>query len=107
MRQDLGFLSKVVTEKLTRAFIAKSDKNARHPLACCEEVIRIGRRRRYDPDRVTTAVRIPAEIHQKLQEEAEARDVSLNYLLVRGAELVLQRLTPLATTEAELEWEAS
>lgn len=67
----------------------------------------MGRRRRYDPDRVTTAVRIPAEIHEKLQEEAEARDVSLNYLLVRGAQLVLERLTPLAVTEEQLGQEAS
>lgn len=63
----------------------------------------MGRRRRYDPDRVTTAVRIPAEIHEKLREEAEARDVSLNYLLVRGAQLVLERLTPLAVTEEQLD----
>jgi predicted HicB family RNase H-like nuclease len=67
----------------------------------------VGRRRKYEPDRVTTAVRIPTEIHQKLQEEAEARDVSLNYLLVRGAQLVLERLTPLSDTEAQLQHEAS
>lgn len=62
----------------------------------------MGRKRKYDLNRVTTAVRIPAEIHERLQKEAEARDVSLNYLLVRGAELVLDRLTPLALTEKEL-----
>jgi predicted HicB family RNase H-like nuclease len=67
----------------------------------------MGRHRKYDPERITTAVRIPSEIHRRLQQEAEARDVSLNYLLVRGAQLVLERLTPLAVTEAELEREAS
>jgi predicted HicB family RNase H-like nuclease len=67
----------------------------------------MGRRRKYEPDRVTTAVRIPAELHQKLQEEAEARDISMNYLLVRGAQLVLERLTPLAVTEEQLQQEAS
>ena len=67
----------------------------------------MGRRRKYEPDRVTTAVRIPGELHQKLQEEAEARDISMNYLLVRGAQLVLERLTPLAETEEQLKQEAS
>lgn len=67
----------------------------------------MGRKRKYDPDRVTTAIRIPAELHERLQEEAEARDVSLNFLLVRGAKLVLDRLSPLAETEEQLKSEAS
>lgn len=67
----------------------------------------MGRRRKYDPDRITTAVRIPADIHARLLEEAEARDVSLNYLLVRGATLVIDRLAPLSETEKQLQQEAS
>ena len=63
----------------------------------------MGRRRQYDPNRVTTAVRIPAEIHQQLQQEAEARDVSVNYLIVRGIKLALERLTPLSLTEKQFE----
>ena len=57
----------------------------------------MGRKRQYEEDRVATAVRIPAGLHERLQREAEARDVSVNYLLVRGAELVLDRLTENAT----------
>ena len=67
----------------------------------------MGRKRKYDPNRVTTAIRIPAELHERLQKEAEARDVSLNFLLVRGAKLVLDRLSPLDETEQQLESEAS
>jgi predicted HicB family RNase H-like nuclease len=67
----------------------------------------VGRKRQYEENRVATAVRIPAELHERLQREAEARDVSVNYLLVRGAELVLDRLTPLINTEKELRREAS
>jgi predicted HicB family RNase H-like nuclease len=67
----------------------------------------VGRKRQYEEDRVATAIRIPARLHERLQREAEARDVSMNYLLVRGAELVLERLIPLSTTETQLGQEAS
>ena len=92
---------------MPRAFIAKSTRNARSRLSLLLEVMNLGRPRKYNPDRVTTAVRIPAELHVRLQEEAEARDVSLNYLLVRGAQLVLDRLAPLSQTEEQLRQEAS
>ena len=36
--------------------------------------------------RVTTAIRIPQELHEKLQLEAETRDTSINHLVVKAAE---------------------
>lgn len=47
------------------------------------------------------------ELHEQLQQEAEARDVSVNYLIVKGIKLVLERLTPLSLTERQLDEEAS
>jgi predicted HicB family RNase H-like nuclease len=40
--------------------------------------------KQYDEERVSTAVRIPACIHERLIEEAEERFVSVNYLVTRG-----------------------
>ena len=62
----------------------------------------MGRKKQYDSERVATAVRIPVELHEALQGEAESRDVSVNYLIIKGIEIVLSRLTPLSTTEQEL-----
>lgn len=67
----------------------------------------MGRPRQYEHPRVTTAVRIPADLHERLQREAAARDVSINYLIVRGIALVLDRLVPIATTEEQLNERAS
>ncbi len=62
---------------------------------------------RTSPKRVTTAVRLPEDVHRRLQEEAEARDVSMNYLVTKAANLLLEKLTPLAATERELGEEAT
>jgi hypothetical protein len=35
------------------------------------------------PESVNTSVRIPAELHQQLQREAERQDRSVNYLIVQ------------------------
>ena len=62
----------------------------------------MGRKKQYDSERVATAVRIPVELHDALQQEAQSRDVSVNYLIIRGIEIVLHRLTPLSATEEQL-----
>lgn len=46
-------------------------------------------------DRVATAVRLPRQLHERLQRTAEERDTSVNNLLTKGAELYLKHLPPL------------
>jgi predicted transcriptional regulator len=46
--------------------------------------------------RVTTAIRIPEDLHARLQEVAEERDTSINHLMVRAAAFYLEHgLAPL------------
>ena len=63
----------------------------------------MGRPKRYEGKKVTTAVRLPESIHRRLQEEADARDLSVNFLIVKAADMLLQRLHPITSIEAELE----
>ena len=49
----------------------------------------MARPRKYE-DRVTTAVRLPRVIHERLQEMAAERDVSVNYLLTRAASNLIE-----------------
>jgi predicted HicB family RNase H-like nuclease len=63
----------------------------------------VGRPKKYEGKKVTTAVRLPEPIHRRLQEEAEARDLSVNFLIVKATDLLLQRLRPISAIEAELE----
>ena len=44
---------------------------------------------------MTTAVRVPASLFNKLKQVAAERDTSVNHLLVRGADYYLRRLPPL------------
>lgn len=60
----------------------------------------MGRRRMFDQKRVTTAIRIPADLHRQLQKVAEERDTSINHLLVKAAEHYLGRLPPLEPAPA-------
>lgn len=47
-------------------------------------------------DRITTAVRLPADLHERLKVTAAERDTSVNHLLVRAAMYYLDnRLGPL------------
>jgi predicted transcriptional regulator len=58
---------------------------------------------RNDPTRrVATAVRLPEEIHEQLQEHAEMRDVSVNWLVTRAVEQFLERLPSREQVEATL-----
>ena len=44
--------------------------------------------------RLTTAVRLPEELHQRLREAAYERDLSINYLVVKAVEEFLDNLIP-------------
>lgn len=47
-------------------------------------------------ERVTTAIRIPVDLHQRLVEESESRDVAINHLVVKATRHYLDHvLAPL------------
>jgi predicted transcriptional regulator len=48
----------------------------------------------HDEERVTTAFRLPKELHARLHEAAAERDLSANYLAVKALEDFLERLVP-------------
>ncbi len=47
-------------------------------------------RQRNTEQRVATAVRLPESLHHQLQDQAELRDVSVNFLVVRAVAKYLQ-----------------
>jgi predicted HicB family RNase H-like nuclease len=66
------------------------------------EVIKaMGRRKKYLEPRVTTAVRIPESLHRQLQETADARDTSVNHLIMKAARHYLANLPPLGVDTDE------
>jgi predicted HicB family RNase H-like nuclease len=48
----------------------------------------------YDERRVTTAIRLPESLHDRLRAEADARQVSVNYLVTHALADYLARLVP-------------
>lgn len=54
----------------------------------------MARPRMYEEERVTTAVRLPASLHKRLQEAADDRDVSVNFLVVRALARYVDDLSP-------------
>ena len=54
----------------------------------------MARPRVYDERRVTTAIRIPESLHEKLQSAAAERDVSVNFLVIKALDDYLARLVP-------------
>jgi predicted transcriptional regulator len=52
--------------------------------------------------RVATAIRLPINLHMQLQEHAEMRDVSVNWLVTRAVEQFLQGLPTKERVEATL-----
>jgi predicted transcriptional regulator len=44
--------------------------------------------------RTTTAIRFPDEVHQRLKEAAEERDLSINFMVVKAVEEMLDNLLP-------------
>lgn len=44
--------------------------------------------------RVSTGIRLPEALHERLKVEAEQRDLSMNYLVVKAIEDFLDRIIP-------------
>jgi len=44
--------------------------------------------------RITTAVRLPEDLHARLHEAADDRDLSANFIITKALEDFLQRLIP-------------
>ena len=60
------------------------------------------RPRKFQDKRITTAVRLPEDLHRRLQETADERDTSINHLMVKAAELYLRHLPPLVNPNISL-----
>jgi predicted HicB family RNase H-like nuclease len=54
----------------------------------------MGRPRVHTEDRVTTAVRVPKTLHDRVRAAAHERQVGVNFLVVRALEEYLDRLVP-------------
>jgi hypothetical protein len=54
----------------------------------------VGRPRVHDEERVTTAVRVPKTLHDRVRAAASERQVGVNLLVVRALEEYLDRLVP-------------
>lgn len=50
--------------------------------------------------RVATAVRLPVDLHARLDAAATERDVSINYLVVRAVQRYLAAMPPMPSEEA-------
>jgi len=59
----------------------------------------VARPRVYEEERVSTAVRLPASLHEQLKEEARARQVSVNFLVERAVGHYLELLPERAAGE--------
>jgi predicted HicB family RNase H-like nuclease len=54
----------------------------------------VGRPRVHDEERVTTAVRVPRGLHDRVRAAADERQVAVNLLVVKALEDYLDRLVP-------------
>jgi predicted HicB family RNase H-like nuclease len=54
----------------------------------------MGRPKVYEEPRVATAVRLPADLHERLRAEATRRQVSANLLVEKAISVYLDRLPP-------------
>lgn len=57
------------------------------------------RPKKFTEPRVTTAVRLPVDLHARLQATAEERDTSVNHLIVKATDFYIRHLPPLAFPE--------
>lgn len=55
----------------------------------------MARPKKFHEKRVTTAVRLPEDLHDRLHMAADERDVSVNLLVTRAVSEYLERLRPL------------
>lgn len=44
--------------------------------------------------RITTAIRFPDQLHEQLKQAADARGLSVNFIVVKAVEDFLERLVP-------------
>jgi predicted DNA-binding protein len=44
--------------------------------------------------RLTTGIRFPEDLHERLKQAAEERDLSINYMVVKAVEEFLENLIP-------------
>ncbi len=44
--------------------------------------------------RTTTAIRFPDDLHERLKDAADERDLSINYLVVKAVEEFVENLIP-------------
>jgi predicted HicB family RNase H-like nuclease len=56
----------------------------------------VGRPRIHHEERVTTAVRLPRSLHERLRAAADERQVAANLLVQKALEDYLRRLRPVA-----------
>jgi predicted HicB family RNase H-like nuclease len=61
----------------------------------------MARPRVYHEQRVSTAIRLPVTLHGRLQRAAIERDVSVNYLVTRAVQDLLERLPPPAGADVD------
>lgn len=54
----------------------------------------MARPKKYEEDRVTTAIRLPKRTHDRLRQVAHERDVSVSWLLTKAADHYLEQLQP-------------
>jgi predicted HicB family RNase H-like nuclease len=59
----------------------------------------VPRPRLHNEPRVTTAVRLPPGLHDRLRNAADERHVSVNFLIVKALEDYLDRLIPIDEVE--------
>lgn len=55
----------------------------------------MARPKTHEVKRVTTAVRLPQPLHERLAAEAEKRQVSTNLLVTKAIEVYLDQLVPI------------
>jgi predicted HicB family RNase H-like nuclease len=64
------------------------------------------RPRTHTDPRITTAVRLPQSLYERLKDEAAERDTSLNHLVVKGPPDNIDRLPPLEVSDERVSLDA-
>lgn len=63
----------------------------------------MARPKRLPEDRVVTAVRLPRDLHRRLQETADERATSVTHLIIKATERFLEHLPPIEPSPWEKE----
>jgi len=67
----------------------------------------MGRPRVHDEERITTAFRLPPDLHRQLRAAADERQVAANLLVVKALEDYLPRLPPIDAVVTPVEGRGS